>query len=596
MKKFLSTLLCFSFLLTVVGCTPTSQTVQTSQMVQTPQSPQKTYEVYDDIISQYTALLTAKHNGKELSAPNTDGMDERETAIAEALYGIVDAREDAQAVENLGYGYKDLDDNGIAELLLLTRYTSIQAIFTVSNEEPILLEANYGERSSFVFATKNRLFMTRRTVTDHIEEYTYYTCRVDGDKMAYDAVYGEIFDNEKKEIIERFQMINDKRTLIDEEAFNELYREHRKTIQMDYGHISKLIAPRTYLPLANDIANKDLPVADFSSYAAIRETYKAISTCLDEFNSYAWMNGEYDNLFAFPNDVSFEYYNRLLYAAYCDNYYVGYDEIDLNGDGLDELVLMNGDYNINAIFTQKDGVPLLLDVFRSAVCWLDDQGFIHVDCNTHYELEYSRYEFTKSGDYDLIYSILVADNGKRYLTKDGKTEQITFEKSLEIYYNDYCRYAEPFSPNEHTRSVSNLTYTPLTEPTENLIQTAKGITWHKYADMEKTTGKDFAHGNTYVTFENVTDTQMDVNFKYTFTFCYPDPDRDHYLLSDTTESSLRIIASAENGVFAFDENGIKGRFEFGQNNLWIIIEESTDQRFPVGYHCYVEYDPDKYIS
>ncbi len=79
---------------------------------------------------------------------------------------------------------------------------------------------------------------------------------------------------------------------------------------------------------------------------------------------------------------------------------------------------------------------------------------------------------------------------------------------------------------------------------------------------------------------------MDVNFKYAFTFLYPDPNRDQYLLDDTTESSLKITAREENGVFVFDESGVKGRFEFGSKYLWIIIEESNDQRFPVGYHCY----------
>ena len=67
MKKFFLSLLCFSLLWVMVACTPT---------------PQKTYEeqkvFYNDIISQYTAMLVAVNNGEELSAPTTDGMDEDE--------------------------------------------------------------------------------------------------------------------------------------------------------------------------------------------------------------------------------------------------------------------------------------------------------------------------------------------------------------------------------------------------------------------------------------------------------------------------------------------------------------------------------------
>ena len=80
------------------------------------QDPEKDYEkqksLYDGIIAEYTALLTAKQNGEALSAPDTEGMDEREAAIATALHGIVDACKDAEVAKTMGYGYKDMDGNG----------------------------------------------------------------------------------------------------------------------------------------------------------------------------------------------------------------------------------------------------------------------------------------------------------------------------------------------------------------------------------------------------------------------------------------------------------------------------------------------------
>lgn len=496
----------------------------------------------------------------------------------------------------MGYGYKDFDGNGTPELIILTKYTSIRAIFTLSDDQPILLESSYDVGSSIVFATKNRFFMARSTVNDNIEEATFYTCRVEGDKMVYDAIYGKVYDQNKNETLEIFQIEDGKRTQIHEETFNELYREHKKTTGPEYTTTSKLLTPRIYYPLKDSITNENLPVADFSSYAAIRETYHKISTCLEKFESAKWVFGEYDNLFTFPNDLSFEYFSRLLYAAYHGAYHVGYDEIDLNGDGLDELVLMNEDYRMKAIFTQKDGVPILLDAFAYETCWLDDEGFIHVDNEQYYELEYNLYEFTSDGKYNLIYSILAAENGNRYLTKDGKTEKITFEKSLELYHDDYCRYSEPFKPYEETRNVSHLMYTPLVSPTEDIISAAVDQTWHKYANLEKTSDKELARSNTYVSFENVTETQMTISLKYVFTFSYPDPDRDHYLLNDSTESILKITARNENGIIVFEENGIKGKVEFGQKCLWLVIDESTDQRFPVGNHCYEKYVPDDLIS
>ena len=181
----------------------------------------------------------------------------------------------------------------------------------------------------------------------------------------------------------------------------------------------------------------------------------------------------------------------------------------------------------------------------------------------------------------LIYSILAANIDHRYLTKDGKTERITFEESLEIYHDDYCRYLEPFAPNEHTRNVSALAYTPFAPMTEESKEAAMGYEWHKYANVTKSSGKDLACTNTYITFENEL-----VNFKHRYTFYYPDPDRDHYMLDETVESNLSVAFREEKGALIFEGNGVKGKIELGEEFLWVIIEESTDERFSVGHHCY----------
>ena len=261
---------------------------------------------YDGIIEEYTALLTAKQNGEELPVPDTTGMSEGEAAIAIALHGIV-ADQNAETLADLGYGFKDMDGNGTPELILLTRYTSIRAVFTLVNRKPVLLEANYGEGAVFLFATKNRFFMERSTVDGSIRDATLYTCHVEGDRMVYDAVYGEVYDQEKKETLELYQMVDGNRTVIDKEAFNELYRERRQTLDTEYGRTVKLFSPYIHYPLGETVPTENLPVADFSSYEAIRETYKAISTCLEKFEPNKWLQGEYDNLFTYPDDRSFEY-------------------------------------------------------------------------------------------------------------------------------------------------------------------------------------------------------------------------------------------------------------------------------------------------
>jgi hypothetical protein len=136
--------------------------------------------------------------------------------------------------------------------------------------------------------------------------------------------------------------------------------------------------------------------------------------------------------------------------------------------------------------------------------------------------------------------------------------------------------------------VSDLTYTPLTEPYYDPVEYAAqdGITWISYADWDGPVGtKTWFIREVYVTFENLTDDSVDVNFEYVLTRYYPDPDRENYSLSETTTSSLKVTVHRANG-FYFEEGSICGRIEFHSERIWIIIEESSDERFPEGYYCF----------
>ena len=263
MKRIVLTLLCLCLLLTAAACT---------------QDPETSYEeqksLYDDIIAEYTALLTAKQNGEELPALETEGMDEREAAIDAALHGIVNDCKDAEVAQNLGYGFKDMDGNGTPELILLSKYAGVKAIFTISDKKPILLEANYGKGGAFLFGTDRRFFIERSTVNGNIEESIVYIGRVDGDKMAYSSIYGGLYDMDKKEVLEYFQIKDGERTTIDKETHDELHREYGRIISTtDYGRTFKLLTPYIHLPLVDKTLDENLPGADFSIDTAVQRKY-----------------------------------------------------------------------------------------------------------------------------------------------------------------------------------------------------------------------------------------------------------------------------------------------------------------------------------
>ena len=560
-------------------------------------TPEQQKEAYTPIIEQYTALLTAKQNGETLTPPDTTGMSEGEAAIAEAVFETASACENP---EKMAYTYKDMDGNGTLELLFLTSPRDLQAIFALDGKAPVLLACDDGEKDEdWYFDAEGRVYSTVHTILDMEKkqiEATGIHFHVEGAELVQDVQYilTWFVVNNRPTSTEYFEVVDGTRQPIDEARYNELSADYNRV--HDYSGFQsiqrKLNAPRMIFLL--DEQTETPPTVDFSTYEAIRETYKAISTRLEDYDTDDWLAGKYDNLFTYPDDVAYSYYQHLLYAAYRGGTCEGYDEIDLNGDGLDELVILNEDYVIKAIFTQKNGTPVLLGAFGYETCWLDGQGLIHIDRNDGYELEYSVYELTKKGDYNPVYSILMTEDGNRYLVKDGEKKQITFEESLDRLYNEYYPYTEPFTANEHTRLASDLTYTPLTLPTEDLTLAGTGKTWQKNASLDKTSGKEFgAWSNTYLTFDTVTDTQMNLHIRYEFSFHYPDPDRENYLLVDTTESQLDITATIQDGVLVFDVGGIKGHIEFGQKYLWLVIEEGNDERFPVGYHCYGVYTPEE---
>ena len=598
MKKILVILICLCMLLSAVACKPTTPN-ETTPKAPEVQTPQKTYqELYAEIISQYTALLTAKQKGETLVAPNTQGMDADQAAIAQTVFHIVDGV-NAKYAARYGYGYKDCDNNGIPELILFPEYGRVvMAIFTVSDGKVVLLASNLNDPDNVyfsennIFFSKSGLFLMMQGEEDgSVATATYSYFRVAGDKLAYETVYGEVYDYEKKEILENFQMVNGERVSIDREVFMELNLEYTQ-IRDGFTNmgILKLQAPRIYLPLVDQGIDETCPVADFSSYAAIINTVKAISEnkIFNAFHYQEWENGEYDHLYACPTETDFDYYNRFLYIIYRGIYSpLGYDEIDLNGDGIDELVFLTEDYSIEAIFTQKNGTPVMLEtLLQGEFAWLDENGYIHIDRQDINELEYSVYKVTANGGFELVYDIFVSERGTRYLTRDGKTEKITFDESLEIY-DEYCCYPERVDPNEYTRMVSDLTYTPLTDPYYDPVEYAAqdGISWHSSANWDGPVGtKTWFIGSTYVTFENLTEDSVDVNFGYLLTRYYPDPDRENHSLFEETRSSLKVTAHRANG-FYFEEGSVQGRIEFHSEYIWIIIEESADERFSAGYHC-----------
>ena len=365
MKKLVAALLCGLLLLSAAACTAPD--------------PEEHYEkqkdLYDDVIEDYRDLLARRQAGEELFPPETEGMAPREAAIAEALHAVADT---CPSPAGMGYAFKDMDGNGTPELLLLAASSPIRAILTLSDGEPILLCHTAGAKDFWHCWWDETLLRSTEVETDAGITDTYYKARVEGDRLVYDAVFGGEWDGEGNHI-RYYREADGVRTDIDAMEFQGLMEDHRTLQEVGGGQIAKWNTPRIVLALPSE-GGEEIPDADFSSYEAVKSTFKAMLTDMPRRTEADWLLGNCDGLFTFASDADYDTYSHLWYLAYTcrpgtDNRFspfpengveaYGYAEADLNGDGQDELVLLTDTYKILAIFTTVDGQVIPVDDFMT---------------------------------------------------------------------------------------------------------------------------------------------------------------------------------------------------------------------------------------
>lgn len=199
-----------------------------------------------------------------------------------------------------------------------------------------------------------------------------------------------------------------------------------------------------------------------------------------------------------------ELFDELLYAAYL-NYpgrgredhaalahklSCGYAIKDLNGDEIQELVLLQEDYTVVAVLTMSNGTVVLLDTYQPRRrAWIDGDGLIHL-CGSNGADKHvdAVYKIAKGGqDLELLieygtlgYEVVDGIDMQRYYKLQGElTTHIAKEEydALETQWE----YLEESGANV-TKNHSGLTFTPLFEQLitkEKAIENAKAF-WKRY--------------------------------------------------------------------------------------------------------------------
>lgn len=126
----------------------------------------------------------------------------------------------------------------------------------------------------------------------------------------------------------------------------------------------------------------------FASYESILELCRLATENFDY--EYETVERKANELFGSENSTEkewfWEIYNTLSYylaSNHSESNYkqsLGYAMKDLNGDGINELVLINDSYVVGAIFSMVNGKPILLDSYiPRGSCWIDADGQLHIN-------------------------------------------------------------------------------------------------------------------------------------------------------------------------------------------------------------------------
>ena len=267
-------------------------------------------------------------------------------------------------------------------------------------------------------------------------------------------------------------------------------------------------------------SSEGAPIQPTTDYGDMIELYRqAIDVC----SNY---DGEtpcesYAERYGITDTQEKEFFCDLMYGAY--SHYAGegkadslspiykltcgYAQKDLNGDGVDELVLLTEDHTIFAIFSCVDGEPRVIGGLDYAFpdkrsylenCWIDGDGFIYEYSEGVFEHKI-KYKVAQGGalletvaEYWIETWAEYKDNVEyvtKYYTYDGDEEIEITESEYRALEEMHGKYLGQYSGKEATKEHSGLEYVPLFSEDELIKDIYDSVLTTKTKVYEVATGE-----------------------------------------------------------------------------------------------------------
>lgn len=570
MKKVLSILLCMVFLLSAVSCTVTKANKDgedTKPQTETSDIAENTEKFpYEDIIAKYKELLSAKTKNKPLAEPNDSASE-----IEVALYEIVN---DSTVPSLMGYATKDLNGDGTEELVLLSRSNKLYALFTLQNNTPVLLKKL--DKISAVIMPSGTLYT--RNYTKGKGSYTQVNNIIDGKLDVLE--YGYVVDGQNAAF---YKMENGIKTDITREEVDQ-FNDSIKRVT-DFSPYSTKATGFRFVSAVPKLSPSTAPVPDFSSYDGIISAYKTIVNSFSDYETYDWIEGDFDSIFTITDNDTYDIFHRIFwrgiqvrptetyfgqdYASDGDNSY-GYAKKDLNGDGIEELILLRDNYKIFALFTMKNGKALFVDGVLGT--WIDGNGRIYKELATGGLVDRDGEAFVYEFDGEKLRCVIgVGYRVNIYLKKEGwykiegdtKTE-ISAQEG-EALYAEFDVIPSRYNIEEYTRTFSGIKFIPLFKST---------LAGQKHI---KTFSKGLFTGNT-LTVSEFSDNDVTATVKFVYTESEFDPETNPDPEVHTIELNIQAIRNGNR--YEFEKDGIKGYIECIVSAVWFVVTESENEHVP----------------
>jgi len=333
--------------------------------------------MYREIVEKYKALVLYKYVNEEL--PPKKG---EQPFYVDTLYTVV-AQFDT--TKDFGYAFKDINGDGYFELLLTENANRLYAMFTIVDKAPVLVTTfqqgmGYLGSGGLVFYNSKSFdtsggqiylgYHMTHLVDGKLVGFTYGWEDADGDYATQnDEIYYLTSEDGVKKVLSYDEY----------KAFRSPYTYYWESAT----RLTKLNGLRCFSALTDSYFT-DI-TADFSTYDSIIKTFGLMHSSVTGGKCVRskWISGAYDGGMIFENEEDFVIYNKLFAACSLvqsnQSAVFGYAKSDLNGDGVEELILLESKFNVLAIFTEVDGSPVLLDSYNDLrTAFIDANGRIHV--------------------------------------------------------------------------------------------------------------------------------------------------------------------------------------------------------------------------